>query len=66
MSKIGKLSESTAIVTAASQGIGETIAKTLAREGAVVAVVDVNLPEAERVGAEIEAVVSIYSNDSPR
>jgi 3-oxoacyl-[acyl-carrier protein] reductase len=42
-------------VTAAGQGLGETIAKTLAREGASVAVVDINLPEVTRVGAEIEA-----------
>lgn len=55
MSKTGRLSGSTAIVTAAGQGIGETIAKTLAREGASVAVADIILPEAERVGADIEA-----------
>lgn len=55
MAGAGKLSGSTAIVTAAGQGLGEAIAKTLAREGASVAVVDINLPEAERVGAEIEA-----------
>lgn len=55
MAGAGKLSGSTAIVTAAGQGLGEAIAKTLAREGASVAVVDINLPEAGRVGAEIEA-----------
>jgi 3-oxoacyl-[acyl-carrier protein] reductase len=55
MAGTGKLSGSTAIVTAAGQGLGEAIAKTFAREGARVAVVDINLPEAQRVGAEIEA-----------
>lgn len=55
MAGAGKLSGATAIVTAAGQGLGEAIAKTLAREGASVAVVDINLPEAERVGAEIAA-----------
>jgi 3-oxoacyl-[acyl-carrier protein] reductase len=57
-----KLSGSIAIVTAAGQGLGEAIAKTLAREGAAVLVADINLTEAERVRAEIasaggEAVV---------
>ena len=51
----GKLSGSTAVVTGASAGIGEAIAKTFAREGASVAIVSRNLPEAKRVRAEIEA-----------
>jgi len=55
MAGTGRLSGLTAIVTAAGQGLGEAIAKTFAREGAAVAVVDINLPEAQRVGAEIEA-----------
>ena len=55
MAGTGKLSGATAIVTAAGQGLGEAIAKIFAREGASVAVVDINLPEAQRVGAEIEA-----------
>jgi NAD(P)-dependent dehydrogenase (short-subunit alcohol dehydrogenase family) len=49
----GRLSGSVAIVTAAGQGIGETIAKTFAREGASVALVDVNRGEVERVSKEI-------------
>ena len=51
----GRLSGSTAIVTGASAGIGEAIAKTFAREGASVAIASKNLPQAKGVGAEIEA-----------
>ena len=43
-------------MTAAAQGIGEAIARTFAREGASVAIVDVNLAGAKQVAAEIEAV----------
>src|SRR6185503_2304991 len=49
------LSGHVAIVTAGGQGLGEAIAKTFAREGASVAVVDLNRTEAERVAREIEA-----------
>ncbi len=55
MAGAGRLSGATAIVTGASAGIGEAIARTFAREGAAVAIVSRNLPEAKRVGAEIEA-----------
>ncbi len=55
MATTGRLAGSIAIVTAAAQGLGETIAKTFAREGASVAIVDINLPELTRVGAEIES-----------
>lgn len=50
----GRLAGSVAIVTAGGQGIGETISKTFAREGASIAVVDINRQEAERVAREIE------------
>ncbi len=53
MPQQGRLSGSVAIVTAAGQGIGETIAKTFAREGASVALVDVNRGEVARVAKEI-------------
>ena len=51
----GRLAGQIALVTAAGQGLGEAIAKTFAREGASVAVADINLAEARRVGSEIEA-----------
>lgn len=54
MAEKGRLSGSVAIVTAGGQGIGETICKTFAREGASVAIVDVNRGEAERVSKEIQ------------
>lgn len=50
----GRLEGSIAIVTAGGQGIGESVSKIFAREGASVAVVDVNRTEAERVAKEIE------------
>jgi NAD(P)-dependent dehydrogenase (short-subunit alcohol dehydrogenase family) len=50
-----RLAGHVAIVTAGGQGIGEAIAKTFAREGARVAVVDLNGAEAERVAGEIAA-----------
>jgi NAD(P)-dependent dehydrogenase (short-subunit alcohol dehydrogenase family) len=55
MSGSGRLKGSTAIVTGASAGIGEAIAKTFAREGAAVAIASTNIAEARRVAAEIEA-----------
>ncbi len=50
----GKLTGSVAIVTAAAQGLGEAIAKCFAREGATVALVDINQGELERVAGEID------------
>jgi len=44
-----------AIVTGAAQGLGEAIAKRLAREGANVIVADINFQRAQKVASEIEA-----------
>lgn len=44
-----------AIVTGAAQGIGESVAKQMAKRGAKVLVVDYNLPGAESVTKEIES-----------
>jgi len=43
-----------ALVTGAGQGIGKAIAIELAACGAQVAVVDINLPQAEKVTAQIK------------
>lgn len=50
------LTDKVAIVTGAGRGIGRTIALTLAKHGANVAVVDVNLGNANGVVREIEAL----------
>lgn len=47
--------DAVAIVTAAGQGIGESIARRFAKAGARVAVVDVDESKARRVTADIEA-----------
>ncbi len=54
MSNRKRLSGQVAIVTGSAGGIGETTAKTLAREGASVVIADINLQEAKRVASEIE------------
>src|SRR5687767_6787249 len=53
MAQSGRLADHVAIVTAGGQGIGEAICRTFAREGARVAVVDLNKADAERVAGEI-------------
>ncbi|MCA3601413.1 MAG: SDR family NAD(P)-dependent oxidoreductase, partial [Methylobacterium sp.] len=48
-----RLQGKTALITGAGSGFGEGIAKTFAREGARVGVVDINLEGARRVASEI-------------
>jgi NAD(P)-dependent dehydrogenase (short-subunit alcohol dehydrogenase family) len=50
-----KIQDQTALVTGAASGLGEATARELARLGARVAVLDMNLARAEQVAAEIEA-----------
>jgi 3-oxoacyl-[acyl-carrier protein] reductase len=50
-----KLQDKVAMVTGGAQGIGRAICLLFAREGADVAVCDVNLPQAQETVAQIEA-----------
>lgn len=53
---MGSLDGKVAIVTGAGQGIGRGIAHALAKEGARVAIPDINEENAKRVAGEIEAI----------
>lgn len=63
----GRVAGKTALVTGAAQGLGEAIARMLAREGARVALTDLNLTGAERVADAINAehpgAAAAYSHD---
>src|SRR3989304_2590322 len=48
-----RLQDKTAIVTGAAQGLGEAICRRLAKEGANVALADINQRQAEKVAGEI-------------
>ncbi len=49
-----ELKDKVAIITGGGQGGGEGIARVLAREGARIAVVDLNLDAATRVASSID------------
>ncbi len=51
---MGMLKDKVALVTGAAQGIGKAIAETLAKEGAHVAICDVNLEKAQETAGELE------------
>jgi NAD(P)-dependent dehydrogenase (short-subunit alcohol dehydrogenase family) len=48
-----RLANQTAIVTGAASGIGKAIAQAFVREGAAVAVLDINRPKGESVVADL-------------
>ena len=52
---MAQFNDRTALVTGGGSGIGETVAKQLAAEGAKVVVTDINLDAAKRVAQEIES-----------
>ncbi len=52
-----------AIVTGGGKGIGEAISKTFAEQGAVVALIDIDLPAAQRVQTEIGHTCRVYECD---
>ena len=56
----GRVQGKAALVTGAAQGLGEAIARMLAREGARVALTDVNEAGALAVAASINAETSEY------
>ncbi len=51
-----RLKDKVALVTGGARGIGRAIALTLAKEGADIVVGDINIQEAEKTSAEIEAL----------
>lgn len=51
-----RLQDKVAIITGGAQGIGKSIAVALAKEGANLVIVDVNLEKAEETAKEIEAM----------
>ena len=54
-----KLDKKIAVVTGGASGIGEAVARTFAKEGACVNIVDINADNAKRIAAEIHGVAHI-------
>jgi len=66
---MGKLSERVAMVTGAGQGIGKAIAQELVRDGAALAIVDINKTTSSQVAAELSqsgAIAHGYCADVSR
>lgn len=53
---MGKLQDKVAIITGGASGIGSGIAKTMVKEGAIVAIVDVNEELGKQTEAELQAI----------
>ena len=51
-----RLKGKNALITGAAQGIGKSIALSMAREGANVGIADVNIENAENTAAEINTL----------
>jgi 3-oxoacyl-[acyl-carrier protein] reductase len=69
--KMGLVNGKVAVVTGGAQGIGEAISMTLAKEGAAIAVIDVNLEKAQatvenikKLGVDAEAFKADVSNNA--
>ncbi|MFN0264361.1 SDR family oxidoreductase [Tepidamorphus sp. 3E244] len=66
MGNPGRLASKAALVTGAASGFGKAIAETYAREGARVAVVDIDSDGAKRVASEIDGAIAVTCDVSKR
>lgn len=63
MKMTGRLAGKTALITGAARGIGRAFAETYVREGARVAIADINIEAAQKTAAEIGAAAIALSLD---